>query len=316
MTYPIFYCNNNGTCQKSNEQEHMRQQSFMLSFTNMLIDAKKKEWEGKDRCRMFEGDEQLFADPPMREECPICCLPFQIDGSQKFYQACCGKSICHGCIHHVNISTDECPCPYCRTPACDNTQKREMFARLNKRADGGDGEALRTLGNHYNGGWHGLEKDMKKAIEFWNKGAGLGSMISHYYLGVAYLEGHDVKEDVEKAKHHHGIAAIGGNIGARHRLGQMEIEEMSKTAYREAGFVNGVNLARAAKHYSIAAKAGCEKSMSMITTGYTNDTFRKYITKNEYEMILRAHKDATDAMKSDQRDEAAKWNILQEIARK
>ena len=72
-------------------------------------------------------------------------------------------------------------------------------------------------------------------------------------------------------------------------------------------FVNGVNLARATKHYSIAAKVGCEKSMGMITTGYTKGMFSKYITKKEYEVILRAHKDATDSMKSDQRDEAAKW---------
>ena len=124
----------------------------------MLIDAKKKEWEDKDPCRMFEGDEELFADPPPREECAICCLPLQIDVSKTMYQACCGKVICHGCIHHVDFSTDECPCPYCRTPACIQTNQKELIERLNKRADGGDCEAFRTLGNAHSEGYYTLDK--------------------------------------------------------------------------------------------------------------------------------------------------------------
>lgn len=229
-TYPVYYCNNDGVCQKSNKEEHVRQQTLLLSVTNMLIDAKKKEWEDKDPCRMFEGDEELFADPPPREECAICCLPLQIDVSKTMYQACCGKVICHGCIHHVDFSTDECPCPYCRTPACIQTNQKELIERLNKRADGGDCEAFRTLGNAHSEGYYTLDKDMDKAIAYWTKGADMGSMKAHYALGTVYLEGRNgVKEDVEKAKHHLGIAAIGGDVRARGRLGQMEIKEMSET---------------------------------------------------------------------------------------
>ena len=40
-------------------------QDMMYGFTNMIFDAKKKEWEGKDALRLYDGDEDLFKDPPL-----------------------------------------------------------------------------------------------------------------------------------------------------------------------------------------------------------------------------------------------------------
>ena len=44
-------------------------------------------------------DEQLFKQPPLAEDCPICfqLLPTLITGYR--YMSCCGKVICCGCIY-------------------------------------------------------------------------------------------------------------------------------------------------------------------------------------------------------------------------
>jgi len=272
MTYPIFYCNNSGQCKKSNEEDHIRTQGLLHGFTNMIFEAKKKEWEGKDALRMHDGDEDLFKDPPPREECSICFLPVPIDESQVFYQSCCGKDICHGCIHQVNVQTDDCLCPYCRTPVLDNTQPlAEMIKRIKKRMDVNDAEAFRLLGNIYSKGWYGMEKDMNKAANLWTQGAALGSCKSHFNLAKMYYT-----RDMDKAKYHLNIAAMGGNVQARAKLGHMELKIASDTALVEAGIVNGVPMKRALKHYTIAAKVGCEKSMDQVTKGYSS-YFKNYI---------------------------------------
>ena len=312
---PVYYCNNNGVCQKSNEQEHISQQSSLLSsFTSMVLDDMKKKWDEKDPCRMFEDDEALFADPPPRDECPICCLPLQLDNSQIFYQACCGKLICHGCIHVVNDQTDDGACPFCRTPACEDiTPRKVIMGRLKRRMDADDGDAYRTLGNLHSRGWCGFEQDMKKAIECWSKGAQLGSIDSHYELGDAYYEGvNGVKQDVEKGKYHFQVAAVGGHIAARRMLGYIELKHDTMT---EEAYQNGAYLARASKHWSIAARAGCKESMGNITKGYSS-YLKNCLTKSEFEATLRAHKNATDAMRSEQRDKAAEFDHVQERLRR
>jgi hypothetical protein len=306
-TFPTFYCNNSDQCKKSNEEDHNRMQELLLGFTNLLLDAKKKQCAGQDALRMHDGDEDLFKDPPAREECSICFLPAPIDESQWFYQPCCGKDICHGCIHQVNVQTDDCLCPYCRAPVLVSSQTPEMIKRINKRMDVHDCGAFHLLGTIYSKGWYGMEKDMNKAADLWTQGAALGSCKSHFSLAEMYYEG-----DIDKAKHHLGIAAMGGDVKARAQLGRMELKIVTDTALVEAGIINGVPMRRAIKHFTIAAKMGCEGSMDTITKGYSS-YFENYITKNEYEATLRAHQDAKESMKSAQREEAAEWNILQKL---
>ena len=47
-------------------------------------------------------DEKLFADPPPKEDCPICMLPMPfatgVCGVRLTYMSCCGKYICEGCV--------------------------------------------------------------------------------------------------------------------------------------------------------------------------------------------------------------------------
>ena len=58
---------------------------------------------------------------------------------------------------------------------------------------------------------------------------------------------------------------------------------------------------RAMKHWIIAARAGCDKSLKEIRNAFMNG----HATKEDFEKSLRAHKESADEMKSDQREAAA-----------
>ena len=79
---------------------------------------------------------------------------------------------------------------------------------------------------------------------------------------------------------------MGGDVLARHGLGNLEW--------------NAGNYHRAMKHYMIAAGAGYDDSLKAIQQGYLDG----HATKDDFEKALRAHIQATDEMKSDQREAA------------
>ena len=63
---------------------------------------KKHRTKHKKKCerRVAElYDEQLFKQPPQKEDCPICMIPLPSLDTGSRYKACCGKFICSGCIH-------------------------------------------------------------------------------------------------------------------------------------------------------------------------------------------------------------------------
>ena len=80
---------------------------------------------------------------------------------------------------------------------------------------------------------------------------------------------------------------MGGNLSSRYNLGFKE---------NKAG-----NMIRAMKHFMISAGAGHDKSLVAIREGF----LRGYVTKDDFEKALRAHKEAADEMNSDQREAAA-----------
>ena len=92
---------------------------------------------------------------------------------------------------------------------------------------------------------------------------------------------------MKKVKHYYELAAIGGHVNARHNLGVFE--------------ENTGNIDRAVKHYMISARAGYDNSVKEIRVCFMNG----HATKDDFEKALRAHKEAKDGMKSDQRDKAA-----------
>ena len=91
----------------------------------------------------------------------------------------------------------------------------------------------------------------------------------------------------KKAKYYYELAAIKGNVYARHQLGCVE---------GQAG-----NHQRTMKHFILAAKAGEEGSLDMIKVGFRSG----YVMKDEYENTLRAYQKSQDEMKSEARDKAA-----------
>ena len=76
-------------------------------------------------------DEQLFKEPPPNEECPICMLPLMNEYKTETFMACCGKTICMGCIGAMIMSGGKDLCAYCRMPP--PTSNEEEIDRLNNQ---------------------------------------------------------------------------------------------------------------------------------------------------------------------------------------
>ena len=163
---------------------------------------------------------------------------------------------------------------------------------MKKRAEGGDAVAIHQLGCAYRDGDMGLRQDDEKAMELWLKAGELGCVAAYYSIGNAYYNGDGVERDLKKAKHYYELAAMGGNAKARHNLG---ISEM------DAG-----NMDRAVKHFMISAGAGHDGSLDAIRGCF----MLGHATKDDFEKALRAHKEAKDEMKSDQREAVAAYHRI------
>ena len=252
----------------------------------------------KQQCRIVADepfDEDLFKEPPPRDECDICMLTLPIAATEQKYQSCCGKVLCFGCIHAAYKADARMLCPFCRTP--EATSGGEGIERLKKRADCNDATAISTLADLYHNGDMGLPQDYNKAMELYHHAGELGCALSYSKISYAYNNGEGVERDTKKAKHYAELAAMGGGATARHNLGILE---------KIAG-----NMERAVKHWMIAAGAGKDISLEDIRICFTNG----HATKDDFEKALRAHKESKDAMKSDQRDAAAEFLAACAVAR-
>mmetsp|Transcript_21968 Transcript_21968/g.47709 ORF Transcript_21968/g.47709 Transcript_21968/m.47709 type:complete len:325 (-) Transcript_21968:423-1397(-) len=291
----VKYCN--VACQKEHRPKHKK--ACKKRAVEIATEKGEAMIAGLDRLSIY-GDE-LFTDPPPREDCPICFLPLPIYPKDYVFQPCCGKRLCNGCIDATdeqNIQenaaralsgTPPLPqnCPFCRAPLLDVSDNNEEIKRIKKRMEANDANAFYYLGMQYRYGRLGLSQDYTKAFELHIKAAELGSATAHYMVGFSYLVGNGVERDAKKGIHHYALSAIGGYEQARHYLGELE-----KTAGR---------MDRSVKHFMIAASSGIDNSLDMIREGFMNG----HVTKAEYENTLRAHKDAQDEMKSENRTKAA-----------
>ena len=229
-------------------------------------------------------DEDLFKQTPPRVECPICMLPLPLNAGENNYQACCGKLICCGCMHAVEAGDVMITCPFCRTPAPKSDG--EAIEMTNRRVEANDASAIYNLGCNYYDGKYGMPQDYGKANKLWLRAGELGYTTAYFSVGNIYDNGDGVERDMKKAKYY-GLAAMMGNASARYNLGHLE---------EDVG-----NMDRAVKHWMISASAGHDKSLRRIRECFLNG----HATKDDSEKALRAHKDANDEMKSDQREAAA-----------
>eukprot|EP00984_Skeletonema_dohrnii_P027854 scaffold17545_cov81-Skeletonema_dohrnii-CCMP3373.AAC.3 len=254
-------------CQKEHRRQHKK-------------DCKKRAAE--------LHDELIFKRPESSHhgDCPICCLPLQLDPEKSTIQTCCSKLICNGCTH-ANIIREledrrENTCPFCREPTPDTVE--ECNKQRMRRIEANDPVAITT---------EGFKQDEKgeysSAFEYFTKAAGLGVVEAHYQLSNFYYDGHGVEKDMGKSIHHLEEAAIGGHPDARYNLG---IEEW-----------NNGNIERAVKHWIIAANLGDDSSIKKLM-----DLFKSGLVEKEVlTAALRAHQAAVDATKSPQREAAEEF---------
>ena len=228
-------------------------------------------------------DEQLFKEHP-RDECPICMLHLPLDEAQIVFESCCGKKICDGCIYAIVESGADNLCAYCRTPPPKSAE--EEVKRTKKLMEKGNGDAFYQLGVYYAKGIKGLPQDRAKANELYLKAGELGCAKAYYSLGNSYREGMGVDINTKKAKQYYELAAMNGDITARHNLGGLEY--------------NAGSHHRAFKHFVISARAGDKLSLDTVKGGYTGGL----VTKEEYANTLRGYQQSQDEMKSEARDKA------------
>jgi len=260
----------------------------MVKYCNAAC-KKKHRSKHKKACerRVAElHDEQLFKEVE-REECPICMLPMPLENYTSSFKSCCGKRICAGCVYAMKTSEGKDLCAFCRTPP--STSHKEDIKRIKKLMEKVNAGAFNYLGGLYSQGECGLPRDYRKANDLWLKAGELGCSEGYHNLGVNYIDGNGVENDLEKAKYYFELAAMNGHISARNNVACLE---------GAAG-----NEQRAYKHMIISARAGVKESLNMVKKGF----MKGLVSKDEYTDILRAHQTRQDEMKSDERDKAAEF---------
>mmetsp|Transcript_25752 Transcript_25752/g.61212 ORF Transcript_25752/g.61212 Transcript_25752/m.61212 type:complete len:170 (+) Transcript_25752:1-510(+) len=160
-----------------------------------------------------------------------------------------------------------------------------------KRVDKGDAAAMQFLGDNYYHGMLGLAKDVPRAIDLWTEAADLGSIVTHYQLGVVYYNGLGVEEDESRGIHHWQQAAMEGHVQSRNNLGAF-------------AFVIGKH-ELALQHWTVCAKMGYELSLNAIKGMFT----RGQATKAQYAEALMGYQNAVEEMKSPQREEAKRLGV-------
>ncbi|EJK48076.1 hypothetical protein THAOC_33159 [Thalassiosira oceanica] len=226
-------------------------------------------------------------DRPEGDACPICFDLIELPVHEhSMRNACCMKRVCDGCIFAAGQRGINGSCPFCRTLLPRVDDDASQLARIRKRADKGDADAIYFLGNKHYFGELGLAKNVPRAIQLWKEAAELGSMDAHYQLGDSYYYGDGIEKDEPRCIHHFQQAAMKGEVQSRHMLGAVEYE-------------NG-NYQLAVLHWMISAKMGYELSLNSI-----KDMFKKgHSTKAQYAEALLAYRDAVEDTKSPQREEA------------
>ncbi len=170
--------------------------------------------------------------------------------------------------------------------------QEEIWQNERERAKTNDPVALREMGNscHEKG-------DFEGAVEYFTKAAALGNIGAHYNLSLMYRDGAGVEKDTKKEMHHLEEAAIGGHADARYNLGCFE---------HKAGRMD-----REMKHFIIGSKLGDNDALKMVKDGFR----RGFVSKEDFEAALRGHQAAVDATKSEQREEAYIFDIVDGIRR-
>ena len=278
------YCN--AVCKKAHKKKHKKQ-----CEEHVRLATEKHNEELIIAAELH--DIKLFKQPPPLGDCPICFLRMPTLQTGGKYYLCCGKVICSGCIHapvydNQGNQVDNKKCPFCRAPAA--ITEAEMLKRNKKRMKAGDPIAICRTGNWYVDGLYGFPQDYNKGLELYLRAGELGYSAAYNGIGSAYEMGIGVEVDMKKATYYYELEAMGGDEIARHNVGVSE--------------ANAGNLDRALKHWMIAVRSGCAKSLEIIKQFYGYGQ----VTKDDYKKALRLYQEYLGEIKSPQRDKAAEYS--------
>ena len=262
----VRYCGTD--CQKAHRKQHKKA-------------CKERAAELKDKKLYSQGHERQEAD-----FCPLCLLAIPLpEHENSILNACCMKSVCHGCSLAAEKGGMGKTCPFCRstTPKTD-TKVLEMVM---KRVAAKDPVAIQRLGDFHLNGNHGFEKSSSRAFELWSEAAKLGSTEALFKMGMEFYQGdRDVSQDKAKGVRCLESAAMQGCAKSRSKLGIVEY--------------NNGNHDRAVRHFLISAKMGFNLSLDMIRDMFADGL----ANKAQYAEALKGYQDAVEETKSSQRDEA------------
>ena len=212
-------------------------------------------------------DIDLFADHPIKDECPVCTNPLPLEEEDSIFTICCGQIICHEC---VTATKERCVsghlCPFCR----EGEQMNE-FASIKAHARGGNHSAAIYVSEAYRTGEYGVEESRYHCLRWLVTAASNGSYIAYGLLSKCYLNGIVVGRSELKRRQCLEIAAKKGDIKARRSLAKMD---------RDTG-----NMERAMLHTEVAASAGCKVSLTNVFQGLREGI----ISKSRVDGVIKKH---------------------------
>ena len=274
----VWYCDKD--CQNKHWKEHRKE----CKRIKKVLDER-----GGKLDLGTEKDIGPLGKVPPREECPICMRVLPIHAMLQAYAACCGKILCSACEHqHQMKSGKQITCAFCRT-AVPRSEEEEL-ARMRKRAELMDPDALVNVAMCYGRGGHGLPLDQSKCIELHRKAAGLGYPDAQYNLGTFYFNGEmGLEQNKEEALKYWEKAAEGGYLDARHNLGCEENE-------------NG-NHVPVMRHWRLAASGGYRKSMDFLIEDFEDGLLHHGDLSETLQVFYRSRGE----MRSEGRDKYIKF---------
>jgi TPR repeat protein len=235
----------------------------------------------------------LFGPPPPMDDCGVCLVPSPRTGNKVFYQGCCGKSICKGCFKENRLVIEKMnqalTCPFCRVPWPSDT---EYVRQLEVRASKGDCTACGMLGNAFDKGFLGVNKNEMKALHYYILAVEFGSGLVCGSIGKILEEGEGVPVDTGKAALFYRAGALRGDVVSRHMLGDLEYDHFG-------------NHELAIRHWKIAAAAGCQPSLTRLRNIYNANgkkPGKEFIAKDELDSIYRMGHEAQQDIKSEERE--------------
>ena len=236
----VWYCDKN--CQNKHRREHKKE-------CKLIEKELDKRREGK-MLVVEELDVGPLGKVPPQEECPICMHVFPLHPRLRGYFTCCGKTVCGGCDHHHQMKSEEqVTCAFCRTELPESEE--EVLARILKRVELEDPNALYNMALYYKDGEFGLPVDQAKCIDLLRQSADLGCSSAQYKLGDFYLRGDvGLEQDEEEGLRYMERAAEGGHSIARHEVGRAEGRNYTIDA--------------AMRHMRLAASGGYRMSMKFL----------------------------------------------------